>query len=390
VNPSQAEGWLRGIVEDVLMDQDATLETVRAAAGTLVAVGVLAEARADNVWAEAACSLALRGRAPLDHLAARDPVRGAAGPTRRGRPVPTVAKAYQGWVEHRRGRAPLQAYVRTGQWARLVGLETASALTDGEARLRLVDTNGREAAASTTGPAVGDGWGMWSLTLDPALDDPILPRSAPAPADHPPTVHLQDCPPPQDERPGAAHLRRACGAALAALAAGDDPTATLRITVDAVLAARALEPDDPSVTAARALITGRDLPGHWSSILEPSRPRAVPARAPTVGSSAPIRRRDATISVVALVPGRESFAVSAHVWPWNPTAAPTRANPGDNSLLSWWADDDAGRAYVGRRATTVLADRERFGSPADVGADIAVVFRPPIDPAARSVTLRVT
>src|ERR1700694_6005420 len=156
------------------MSEDATLDTVRSAAGALVAAGKLAEARAENVWAEAACALAVRARAPVDQLAGRDPARGASGPTRRTPPPSTLAVPFPSWADHDRGRALMHAYVRTGDWARVIGLGGAADTTEGGARMALVGTGGGDAVASTGGPAIGDGWAAWTLTLDTVLDDPAV------------------------------------------------------------------------------------------------------------------------------------------------------------------------------------------------------------------------
>jgi hypothetical protein len=395
VDIRHAEGWLRQLAEGALRAEGGgdPLAGVRSAAAGLCAIGVLPEARGEAVLAEAACALAVRGLAPAGELAARRPPLLALAATRRRPPADTTVAPYETAPLAGLGGVGLHAYARTGTWGRVVGYAPAPIPTDGPADLLVTDVDGRSARAVGGPPVCGDGWAQWSLTLDTSLDSPQPSGGGPPAGDPPVIMRARLDGPPASEGRAEQQLRLATNVALASAAAGQPPADALTGTIDALVVAGGLPASSLAVANARLLAGWPQLqyllPEAWASVLDRDRLRRVRYRAPTIGPGVTIQTGSGRITIGALIPGRVSFLVFAHVWPWNPSAPATRLVPGDNSRLAWWATDNHGRAYIGRYAFVTLANTERFGPPADIGADVAIVYRPPIARDATTITVAV-
>ena len=171
-----------------------------------------------------------------------------------------------------------------------------------------------------------------------------------------------------------------------------EPPGVIDEAIDALLAAGALDADDPVVDDIRAVAEAlpgpgrgrsggpqRQLPEPWRSMLGRQATANGPEGTVALGAVTPVFD-GFSVAVEALVSAPEAFTIDVEVAPRLWDHGPFPSTPG-TGRLAWWAADDRGNHYLG-------AMQSSGGGSDSVRAELA--FTPRLDPKARHLRIMPT
>jgi hypothetical protein len=186
--------------------------------------------------------------------------------------------------------------------------------------------------------------------------------------------------------------RRYLWARLASVTGQHTPNA-IEATIDTLVAAGALAPDDPVIGQAQAVLarishspggpgSHAPLPEPWQSLLA-GRSRGGGPAGPTglavVGAVTP-PFEGITVAVLAVQSTEDEFSLDVEVTPgvahWHAFRGPV-----EEPILAWWAADDRGHHYLGQQGSW-QASEDRSGGQ--------IEFTPALDPAASTLDIMPT
>ncbi|MGH9918955.1 MAG: hypothetical protein ACRD6W_08830, partial [Nitrososphaerales archaeon] len=196
---------------------------------------------------------------------------------------------------------------------------------------------------------------------------------------NPPRVDLETLP---SNDPAVGHLWSRLTAARHGPMMGMRP-ASVEVTIETLVAAGALAPDDPAIDEVKAVMaafTGQvsaNLPQPWASLLSGRGSRGGPSGMVALGAVTP-PIDGTTICVEALVSSPESFEVHVVVSP----DVQMGFGPMDTAItaprITWWAEDDRQNHYLGGMGS--------WGGGEDHGQG-SILFWPALDPKAKELRL---